>query len=127
MIVVDAAAAVLALLNDGEARRRLATEDLHAPHLVDTELTHAMRAQVRRGRLAADEAWRALSRWQRLGLRRYGTVGLLPRIWALRENLSAYDAGYVALAERLGQPLVTADLRLATAPGLRCDVLTVRT
>ena len=126
MIVVDAAAAVLGLLNDGEARRRLAIEDLHAPHLIDSEVTHAMRAQVLRGRLESEEAWRALDRWQRLGLRRYGVVGLLARMWDLRHNLSAYDASYVALAEGLGYPLMTADARLANAPGLGCDVVTVR-
>ncbi|MGH2871205.1 MAG: type II toxin-antitoxin system VapC family toxin [Solirubrobacteraceae bacterium] len=68
----------------------------------------------------------ALLRWGRLGLRRFAVVGLLGRIWELRENLSAYDASYVSLAEALGCELVTADARLAGAPGPRCAVTTVR-
>ncbi len=64
--------------------------------------------------------------WQRLGLERVGVSGLLGRVWELRENLSAYDATYVALAEALESPLVTADGRLARAPGPRCTITLVR-
>jgi predicted nucleic acid-binding protein len=81
---------------------------------------------VRRGRLSADGAGSALDRWARLGLRRYGIVGLLPRVWELRENLTPYDASYVALAEAVGGELVTADARLAAAPGPTCAVVVVR-
>lgn len=126
MIVLDASAAVLALLNDGEARRALATETVVVPHLADSEVTHALRAQVLRGRVEADDAHVALVRWARLGLRRFAVVGLLARVWELRDNLTAYDATYVALAEALGCGLVTADARLAHAPGPLCTIIVVR-
>ena len=68
----------------------------------------------------------ALARWASLGLRRLAVVGLLSRIWELRDNLSAYDATYVALAEALACELVTADARLAQAPGPTCAITVVR-
>ncbi|MEJ7894449.1 MAG: type II toxin-antitoxin system VapC family toxin [Solirubrobacteraceae bacterium] len=126
MIVVDASAAVLALLNDGEARRALATEAVVVPHLADSEITHALRRQVLSGTVGADDAQKALARWARLGLRRFGVVGLLERMWELRDNLTAYDATYVALAEALGYGLLTADARLANAPGPKCTIVIVR-
>lgn len=126
MIVLDASAAVLALLNDGGARRLLATESVAVPHLADAEVAHALRAQVLRGQLGAEHAQLALSRWVRLGMRRFAAVALLSRIWGLRENLSPYDATYVALAEALGCGLVTADARLARAPGPACAITVVR-
>lgn len=126
MIVLDASAAVLALLNDGDARRALATETIVVPHLADAEVAHALRAQVLRGHVDAGDARGALARWARLGLRRFAVVGLLARIWALRENLSGYDATYVALAETLACGLVTADARLARAPGPTCAITVVR-
>jgi predicted nucleic acid-binding protein len=126
VIVVDASAAVLGLLHGGDARDRLAGEDVHVPHLVDSEVAHALRGQVRRDRVPASDARAALMQWQRLGVRRYPALGLLSRIWALRDNVSAYDATYVALAESLGCPLLTADARLAGSPGIRCQIVTVR-
>lgn len=126
MIVFDASAAVLALLNDGDARRSLASQTVAVPHLVDSEVAHALRGQVLRGRVGADDASGALLRWARLGLRRFGVVGLLPRMWELREKLSAYDASYVALAEALACELVTADARLARSPGPTCAITVVR-
>lgn len=96
------------------------------PHLADSELAHALRAQVLRGQMDADDARAALARWARLGLRRFAAVGLLARIWELRDNLSAYDATYVALAETLACELVTADARLAQAPGPTCAITVVR-
>ena len=73
-------------------------------------------------------AWTAsaLARWARLGLLRFGLPGLLDRMWALRANVSAYDAGYVALAEALDCALITGDARLARAPGPRCAITVVR-
>lgn len=125
MIVVDASAALSGLLNDGAARRSLATEQLHAPHLVDSEVANGLRRHVITGRITSDEGSSALSVWGRLGVTRYGVHGLLDRIWHLRDNLSAYDAGYVALAEALDCSFVTADARISRAPGIRCLVTVV--
>jgi predicted nucleic acid-binding protein len=126
VIVLDASAAVLALLNDGHARQALARETVAVPHLVDAELANALSTQARRGTIGADGARAALVQWARLGLRRFAVVGLLPRIWELRDNLTAYDATYAALAEALECNLVTADARLARAPGPTCTVTVVR-
>jgi predicted nucleic acid-binding protein len=126
VIVLDASAAVLALLNDGDARRSLGSQAVAVPHLVDSEVAHALRTQVLRGRVGAEDAGAALARWSRLGLRRFAVVGLMPRIWELRDNLSAYDATYVALAEGLACDFVTADARLARAPGPTCTITVVR-
>lgn len=125
--MVDASAAVLGLLNDGDARSYLADEPFACPHLVDSELLHTLRARVLRGEVAAADAERALGAWPRLGMYRVPVVGLLDRIWELRENLSGYDATYVAVAETLEAPLLTADARLARAPGPTCPVTVVRT
>lgn len=125
MIVVDAAAAVSALLNEGAARALLATEQLHAPHLVDSEVAHVLRREANAGRISGDAGWEALSTWGRAGLTRHPLYGLFERIWELRHNVSAYDAGYVALAESLGCALVTADRRLSQATGIRCVVTVV--
>lgn len=126
MIVLDASAAVLALLNDGEARQMVVSEVVVVPHLVDAEVAHALRTQVRSGRLSADDGEVALTQWSHLGLRRLGGAGLLQRVWELRDNLTAYDATYVALAEATGVALVTADVRLAQAPGPTCPITVVR-
>lgn len=126
MIVVDASAAVLGLLNDGDARAALRDEVVVCPHLADAEVAHALRSQVLRGAVEAADAARALGVWARLGLRRVGVSGLLVRIWQLRDDLTAYDATYVAVAEAFEVPLVTADARLARAPGPRCAVTVVR-
>ena len=126
MIVLDASTAVLALLNDGDARRSLASQTVAVPYLVDSEVAHALRGLVLRGGVGAEQAGAALVGWARLGLRRFPVVGLLGRIWELRENLSAYDATYVALAEALACDLMTADARLARSPGPRCAITVVR-
>ena len=125
MIVVDASAALSALLNAGPARETLAREQLHAPHLIDSAVASGLRRQVATGRIVAGDGWAALDTWGRLGCTRYAIPGLLGRIWALRDNLSAYDAGYVALAESLGCSLATADARISRAPGIRCPIMVV--
>ncbi len=126
MNVIDASAAVLGLLNDGNAGGGMADEPFAVPHLADPEVANALRAQVRRGDVEAVDAQRALQRWSRLAMQRFGAVGLLGRVWALRDNLTAYDATYVALAEALDGSLVTADARLARAPGPTCPVTVLR-
>lgn len=126
LIVLDASAAVLALLNDGEARAILRDNSVACPHLADSEVVHALRSQALRGDLDPAIAAQAIEVWARLGLERLGVAGLLGRVWDLRENLSAHDATYVALAEALAVPLVTADGRLGRAPGPRCTSTVVR-
>ena len=126
MIVVDASAAVLGLLNDGDARAYLADEPFACPHLADSEIVHALRGQVHRGAVDAADAERAIATWAQLGMRRMPVVGMLERIWELRGNLSAYDATYVAVAEALETPLLTADARLVGAPGPTCPITVVR-
>lgn len=99
MIVVDASAAVSALLNDGQARRLVAVESIHAPqHLVDAEVVSVLRRQVAAGLVPSAKARRALDVWNRLGLIRYAASPLLERVWQLRTGVTAYDAGRVVRA-----------------------------
>ena len=125
MIVVDASAALSALLNDGSARHALASGQLHAPQLVDVEVASGLRRNVAAGRIDPHAGWAALDTWRRLGLTRYASPPLLERVWELRDNLTAYDAAYVALAEMLNCALITADAKLSRAPGIRCLVTVV--
>jgi predicted nucleic acid-binding protein len=126
VIVVDASVLAPALADDSaagrRARRRLRGERLAAPELIDLEVQSVLRAAVRAGRI--DEP-RALDAWRALGslpLTRARHRPLLARAWELRDNLSSYDASYVALAEALDCALLTADGRLAQAPGPRCRI-----
>ena len=125
MIVADASAAVSALFNAGPARDLLARERVHVPHLVDVEVTSALRRSVAAGRVTAEQGRVTLDTWRRLGVTRHAATGLLGRVWELRENVTAYDATYVALAEALDCAVVTTDGRLARAPGIRCAVTVV--
>jgi predicted nucleic acid-binding protein len=125
VIVVDASAALSALLNSGAARRALASEQLHAPHLIDSEVVNAIRRGAAAKQLDADAGWTALDTFRRLGMTRYPAFSILDRIWELRDSLSAYDASYVALAELLDCNLLTADARLSRAPGVRCAITVV--
>jgi len=113
------------VLNAGAARRALASEQLHAPHLIDSEVANGLRRRVAAQQLNAADGWRALNAWRRLGMTRYPVFALLDRVWELRENLTAYDASYVALAELLNCNLLTADTRLSRAPGIRCAITTI--
>lgn len=125
MIVVDASIALSGLLNAGPARDVLGSEQMHAPHLIDSEVASGLRRQAAARHITGPQGKSVLDVWRRLGLTRYSTHGLLERVWELRSNLSAYDAGYVALAESLGCALATADSRLSRAPGLRCPVTVI--
>jgi predicted nucleic acid-binding protein len=122
VIVVDASVVVWGLLAESPARRLLMDEEIAVPHLVDSEVTHALRGQVARRAISEGDAGRALHRWSRLGVSRLAAVGHLTRFWELRENVTAYDATYVALAEALECHLVTADARLSRAVGPRCPI-----
>ena len=109
-----------ALLINGTARFRLASENLHAPDLIDAEVLSALRRLVLADRLEATHALQALTVLQQLGLRRHSSRGLWAGAWELRTNLSACDALDVALAEQLRVVLPSCDDRSARAPGLRC-------
>jgi len=122
MKVADASALVEAAIRSNvgaAAAERLFADgaDLHAPHHLDIELLSAMRGLVRRGGLPESDARMALDFLWAVPIRRHDARLLRDRIWELRDNLSAYDAAYVALAEALGAPLVTCDKGLARAPG----------
>lgn len=130
MIVVDASVLAPALADDGpdgdRARARLVGDTLAAPELIDLETCSVVRRQLAVGALDARRAQLALSDLIDLPLRRAPHRPLLRRCWELRENLTVYDAAYVALAELLDVVLVTADARLARAPGLRCQLELLR-
>lgn len=125
MIVVDASAALSALLNRGQARAELVGQQIHVPHLVDSEVVSGLRRRVAAEQVGVRQAGHMLRVWQRLAMTRYPVFALLARVWELRANVSAYDATYVALTESLGCSLLTADARLARAPGLRCAITVV--
>ena len=117
-LVADASALVEFLLRTPQARffDPLLTSpdaDLHVPALCDLEVVSALRGALRRDLATAPRAEEALRHFLDLPLTRHGHQGLLFRCLELRDGLSAYDASYVALAERLDADLVTADRRLA--------------
>jgi predicted nucleic acid-binding protein len=91
---------------------------LHVPHLADVEVAQALRRWERAGELDAESAEAALSAYRQLDVERHAHEPLLARMWDLRQNLTAYDAVYVALAEALDARLITCDARLARAPGV---------
>jgi predicted nucleic acid-binding protein len=124
MLVVDTSAVVAALLSDNDRlRHRLGDSgDLHAPHLVDVELLHSLRRLLQTGTISSERAADLRTDFATLALVRYPHEPLGDRIWELRDNLTAFDAAFVALAEALGAPLITCDARLANAPGHDADV-----
>jgi predicted nucleic acid-binding protein len=127
MIVLDASAVVALLLEPVAATDRLRVRlsevrQAHVPHLLEVEVTHTLRRQVLGGRLSPAAARRVIRRLAVMPLVRWTHTPLLGRTLALRDQLSAYDAIYVALAEALGATLLTRDRRLARAGGHRASV-----
>lgn len=127
MIVVDASALLEALLRTPAAK---AVEDrlfaprqtLHAPHLLDVEVVQVIRRYAANGDIDGERGRMALADLADFPLQRYPHDFLVPRIWDLRNNLTADDAAYVALAEALDSPLLTRDRRLAAAAGHRARI-----
>ena len=122
MNVVDVGVIVELVANNLDPDR-LGDEELIAPHLIDSEVTNVLRRLVVRRSLTEEQGTLAFDGFTRLTLTRFPADWLRPRMWALRHNLSAYDATYVALAEMTGATtLLTTDARLANAPGVQCRV-----
>jgi len=127
MIVVDASALLEFLLQTSlgarvEARLFGGKDELHAPHLLDVEIAQGLRRLVRTGEVASRRAEEAIVDLTDLDLHRHAHLDLLGRAWKLRDNMSAYDAMYIALAEAIGAPIVTCDSPLAKAPGHRARI-----
>jgi predicted nucleic acid-binding protein len=127
VIVLDASAGLDWILRTPvglQLEQRIFTgdESVHAPHLLDLELSQVLRRLVREGKLSADRAEAALENLMDARLIRYPHFHLLPRIWELRNDLTAYDAAYVALAELLDATLVTRDGKLSRAAGHRAQI-----
>jgi predicted nucleic acid-binding protein len=123
VIVVDASVVIELLLRTDKGLQLAERifppgESLHAPHLMDLEVTQVLRRYVSRREVSAERAWQAMDLLSALPVRRYAHEPLLARVWSLRQNLTAYDAAYVALAEGLGATLITLDRSLAGVPGV---------
>jgi predicted nucleic acid-binding protein len=126
LIVVDASVLAPAIADDGadgdRARARLAGEALAAPELIFLEVASVLRRATRAHRLDARRAGQALADLAALPLRSAPHVPLLARAWELRDTATVYDGAYLALAELLRAPLLTADKRLQAVPRTRCTV-----
>jgi predicted nucleic acid-binding protein len=127
LIVIDASALLEMLLRTDRADRLMeralaAPERLHAPHLLDIEITQALRRLVQREEVAAVRAAQAFDDFAHLLIERHAHQSLLPRIWQLRDAMTGYDGAYVALAEALPAPLLTCDAKLARAHGHRAAI-----
>jgi predicted nucleic acid-binding protein len=122
LIVIDASAVLEILLRTARADRLKAraldaSQRLHAPHLLDIEITRVLRRLAQRNEISVARAEQAFDDWQNLVFERHEHQSLVPRIWQLRDALTAYDAAYVALAEALDAPLLTCDAKMAGARG----------
>lgn len=127
--VLDASVAVTALTEPGSgAAYLLASTDavFEAPSIFDVEIISALRGLVRGGKYDRTAAGELIADLMILPVERWHTSSLLPRIWELRENLTPYDAAYVALAELTGAILVTGDERITAAPATRCQIRIIR-
>jgi predicted nucleic acid-binding protein len=131
MAVLDASVVVEILLRTMAGRRvlrRIEAESIrmHAPHLLDVEVMYAVRRLVQKRELAVQDAIVAIDALSQMRIERHAHLLLLPRIWELREGITAYDAAYVALAETLGQPLFTCDAKLSRSHGHHAQVVLLR-
>ncbi len=126
MIVIDSSFAIEVFLPTPLGERfagRVFGEERHVPHLIDVEFASALRRLTRLGGLDGAAAYRALGNFRDWTLRRHSHNDLLPRIWQLRDSISAYDAAYIALAEALDAPLFTCDARLSRAHGHQARIV----
>ncbi len=127
MIVLDASVLVAVLVDSGHegrwAETVVADGDLAAPELALVEATNILRRLEQSGAISRLEANSAHPDLLRLNLDLFPFAPFAGRVWALRENLTAYDAWYVALAEALGCPLATLDRKLSRAPGPACEII----
>lgn len=122
MIVLDASALLEILLQTPRANQLMEralqqSERMHAPQLLDIEITQVLRRLVRQKEITAARAEQALDDLAHLLIERHEHQALIPRIWQLRDSLTAYDGAYIALAEALDAPLLTCDAKLAGAHG----------
>ncbi len=127
MIVLDASAVLLWLLNGPGgslvAHRVIeAEQSLHSPHLIDLEIAQVLRRYTSSREISVARAEQALDDLRRVPITRYPHAVLLPRIWKLRSSLTAYDAAYVALAEAIDAPLITADGKLGRSHGHEAEI-----
>jgi predicted nucleic acid-binding protein len=126
VLVVDTSAVIHALVHrpaHPDLLRRLADDDdLGAPHLIDLEVLQALRRMVRIGELTDHQAADLRTDFAAMPLLRFPHTGVADRVWSLRDNLTAYDAAYVALAETMRCPLITSDARMAKASGHLANV-----
>lgn len=126
MIVVDASVVATSVLDDeadgAAVRARLRGSELGAPELMDLEVLSVIRRLLAAGQVTEARAGQATADLEELPILRAPHRPLLVRCWELRDNLSPYDAAYVALAEALESTLVTGDVRLAQSPGPTCDI-----
>lgn len=128
MIVLDASAAVAVLLNLSKSaasireRMNRVDEETHVPHVFELEVLSALRRHTLGGILSEKRSAEAIEDLTSMRINRYPHTALLSRIWELKDNVTTYDAAYIALAETLEAPLVTRDAKLARASGIRAVV-----
>ena len=124
--VVDASVVVAALVDVGDlgvwAEELIASDPLAAPHLLPVEVASALQRSAAAGAISGDSATLAHADLVDLRVELFAYAPIAERIWELRHTVTAYDAWYVALAERLEAPLATLDHRLRRAPGIRCTI-----
>ena len=127
-VVVDSSVVLAALVDQGPdgswAQLQLAGERLFAPQHMPAEVSNVLRRASLAGEISSAAASLAHADLLELRVTLFGYRGFGPRVWELRENLTAYDAWYVAIAERISAPLLTLDWRLANAPGPLCEFVT---